>query len=117
MPDELPIATVVMKVIYNSIFPFGRYDAINICGVIFSKIKMSPMLARHEYIHTLQQREMLFLFFYLWYGVEWLVRIIAMGSVNKAYRNVSFEREAYANDHNPHYCSRRRFWAWLRYYK
>jgi hypothetical protein len=39
-------------------------------------------------------KEMLYIPFYLWYGVEWLVKLFCKGN---AYRNISFEREAYDN--------------------
>jgi hypothetical protein len=39
-------------------------------------------------------KEMLYIPFYLWYGVEWLIKLLCKGN---AYRNLSFEREAYDN--------------------
>ena len=45
--------------------------------------------------HTAQMKEMLYIFFYLWYVVEWIIRLFMKGN---AYRNISFEREAYSNE-------------------
>jgi hypothetical protein len=47
----------------------------------------------HEKIHWRQQMEMLIIPFYLWYFIEWLVKLFIYGK--KAYLNISFEREAF----------------------
>ena len=39
-------------------------------------------------------KEMMYIPFYLLYVVEWLIKLFCKGS---AYRNISFEREAYDN--------------------
>ena len=71
-------------------------------------------MMNHERIHSAQQREMLFVFFYLAYFMEWVVRLPMRGN---AYRNISFEREAYANQRNLDYLHTRRHYAWRHYYK
>ena len=68
----------------------------------------------HERIHSAQQREMLFVFFYIAYFMEWLIRLPMRGN---AYRNISFEREAYANQRNIDYLTHRRHYAWRHYMK
>lgn len=72
-------------------------------------------VVNHERIHTAQQREMLFLPFYIVYVLEWLVRLIQYRNHHKAYMNISFEREAYFNGNDLGYLPRRRHFAWLRY--
>lgn len=69
----------------------------------------------HEAIHCAQQKEMLLIFFYIAYGVEWLVRRCQYKSWDEAYRNISFEREAYANERNLSYYKTRPFWGWINY--
>jgi len=64
-------------------------------------------------IHARQQLEMLILFFYLWYLVEWLIRLVINWKM--AYMSVSFEREAYRNDENSEYLTGRKRLAWLAY--
>ena len=60
-----------MKIIRNKYLPIGKnFWAINILGIVFTKGKLSRISENHEYIHTLQQREMLFVFFYLWYTIS-----------------------------------------------
>ena len=55
----------------------------------------------HESIHIHQQLEMLVLFFYLWYGIEYLLKLITYGK--GAYMTLSFEREAYMNERDLEY--------------
>jgi hypothetical protein len=72
---------------------------------------------RHEKIHLRQEIEMLVVPFYIWYLVEYWIRWIALSSSDAAYRAISFEREAYANDDSVDYLKRRPFWAFLKYLK
>lgn len=96
-----------MKVIYNSVIPFKSFIAINLFGILFVR-KDTPLsvvakIKGHEEIHTAQMKEMLYVFFYLWYIFEWLVRFIYIiikeractrEIAHAAYRAISFEREA-----------------------
>ncbi|MDE6071533.1 MAG: hypothetical protein K2G53_03160 [Muribaculaceae bacterium] len=68
----------------------------------------------HERIHTAQQRELLFIPFYIVYFIEWLIRLVQYRNWQKAYFNISFEREAYAHGHNLDYLPTRKPYTWLR---
>jgi len=72
--------------------------------------ELSEQTRRHERIHFRQQLEMLILPFYLWYVLEWLIRTIATGK--DGYRLISFEKEAYGNDHIVGY---RKWYGWVKY--
>jgi hypothetical protein len=74
-------------------------------------------LMNHETIHLKQQLEMLIIPFYIWYGIEYLIRRISSKSHYEAYRHISLEREAYSNDQNLVYLKNRKFWAFLKYIK
>ena len=103
-----------MKIVYNNWIPFSGFKCINICGILFvrnGKV-MSDKDINHELIHTEQMKEMFYVFFYLWYFVEWLVRLFGKGN---AYRNISFECEAYDNDDNFNYLNERKPFAWMKY--
>ena len=107
-----------MRIIYNRLFPFGSYWAINLCGIILArgdKGRLGPQEMRHEYIHTLQQREMLFVAFYVFYLAEWFVRLVQYGNLLSAYRNISFEREAYDRQAQLRYPATRKPFAWIHY--
>lgn len=105
-----------VKIIRSKILPFNGFTAINLLGVLFVRpgVYLSNELMNHERIHSAQQREMLFVFFYMAYVVEWLVRLPMRGN---AYRNISFEREAYAHQRDLNYLHHRRHYAWRRYMK
>lgn len=73
------------------------------------------VLLNHERIHLRQQIEMLVLFFYVWYLVEWAFHYLKVGNWWAAYRLISFEKEAYDNENNLNYLRNRPFWAFLRW--
>ena len=105
-----------MKIIHNKWIPFGRgMYAINLFGIIFTKQHLTRIDVNHEYIHTLQQRELLFVFFFLLYVTEWIVRVIQTRSLIKGYLRISFEREAYENQRQLDYRETREFFAWRKY--
>jgi len=75
--------------------------------------KLSKRTRNHESIHWKQQLEMLVIPFYLWYFIEWIIRLFIHGF--DAYRNLSFEREAYGNDDNLDYLKIRKKYSWVKY--
>lgn len=108
-----------MKVIENKLIPFKGYAYINIFGIIFTrnKSKISKRSYNHEKIHLKQMQEMLWIPFYLWYGIEYIIiRLFRLFvSQNKVYHDVSFEEEAYNNQDNYEYTKQRKHYAWLKY--
>ena len=72
-------------------------------------------LIRHETIHYHQQKEMLFVFQWVWYGIEYIIKLAKYRNHDAAYRNLSFEREAYDNEENVYYLKTRKRWAWAMY--
>jgi len=72
-------------------------------------------LLNHEKIHLRQQLELLILPFYVVYMVEFLVRLYQYKIWHLAYRNISFEREAYKNESDLDYLNQRPFWSFLKY--
>jgi len=91
---------------------------------------------RHESIHVLQARELLVIFWYLGYGINFLIefipklftilfskasyidfktfRVIIMNSFWESYRRIIFEVEAYDNDKNVDYLKTRKIFACFR---
>lgn len=57
---------------------------------------------------------MLYLPFFLWYVVEWMLRWAWCGDRMKAYRDISFEREAYRNEGRENYLEDRKMYAWTK---
>ncbi|RXR20476.1 hypothetical protein EQG63_00670 [Flavobacterium amnicola] len=77
--------------------------------------KQNPRFVNHERIHIRQQIEMLVLPFFIWYGLEFLVRLVQYKNRRTAYHNISFEREAYQNEKDPDYLKQRSFWRFLKF--
>lgn len=105
-----------MKVIRNKIIPFGRnFLAINLFGIVFAKGECSAVILNHESIHTAQMRELGYIGFYIIYVIEWLARLAITRNRMLAYRDISFEREAYACQHDLSYLKKRPCFAQLSY--
>tara|TARA_R110002012_G_scaffold255010_1_gene434166 strand:- start:2501 stop:2824 length:324 start_codon:yes stop_codon:yes gene_type:complete len=76
----------------------------------------NKVLINHERIHLKQQLELLVIGFYLWYIIEFLVLYVKYKNWNKAYRNISFEQEAYSNESDLMYLKDRPLFAFLKFY-
>lgn len=112
-----------MKIIYNKILPFKGFIAVNLFGVLFVRDEYkdyvnsdkydayNTLFYNHESIHTEQIKELGYIFFYIWYLVEWILRL----PFGNAYYNISFEREAYTNEKNGKYLKTRKHYAFLKY--
>ena len=73
----------------------------------------TPRVNNHERIHGEQQKEMLWIFFFLWYGAEYLIRLVATRNHKKAYKGILLEREAFENMDDLDYLHRRKMFAWI----
>lgn len=107
-----------MIVLVNKFILAKGFKGISLWPFIILKneaFKNDPVLLNHEKIHLKQQAELLVIFFYLWYAIEYLIRISQYKKRFLAYRNISFEREAYTNEKNLNYSIARRRWSFLSY--
>lgn len=118
---------------------FPGYKAINLFGIMFIKpnAKVDEVTINHESIHSEQIKEVMLalliptltltLFngwfilttifsYYIWYLVEWVINLIKFKDWNIAYRNISFEKEAYENQYDKSYISKRELFAFFKYY-
>ena len=108
-----------LKVVRCNWFPPKGYKAITLLWwlVVRRGCNITLTLMRHERIHVRQQSEMLLLPFFLWYGLEFLFRLCQYRDQRLAYKNISFEREAYAYDKDSEYLKRRKRYAWFHHLK
>ena len=130
-----------MKIIRNKYIPFKGFRAINLFGILFVRgnAKIDDVTMNHESVHSRQWIEcgiaalivltplvllglwwlwlLLSVFaFYILYVIEWFVKLFVYKfDKRKAYRNVSFEREAYANEDSVNYLNIRGKYAWFSY--
>lgn len=105
-----------MRVVENKYLPPKGFFAINLFGTIFvrkgNRARVEPIDINHEKIHTAQMKELGYLLFYVFYLIEWLIRLSMRGN---AYRSISFEREAYAHQSDYTYLCHRKHYSWLKY--
>ena len=104
-----------MKIIRNKHIPFQGFKAMNLFGILFVRGNaiINERTIEHESVHSKQLLEVALIFspllflslwyilllpcmFYIWYVVEFLIRLIFTRDWDKAYKAISFEREAYS---------------------
>ena len=111
---------ILVSRFWTKLFSLGKADAITIYPFIFLRkrsLKDNLQLINHEKIHIRQALEMLILLFYISYLIEFLFRYVQYRNFHEAYLNISYEREAYANEVDFNYLKRRKFWAFCNYFK
>jgi len=106
-----------MKIIRNKFIPFLGYKAINLFGILFVRgdAEIDEITLNHEAIHTAQMKELLYIFFYVFYIIDWLIGLIAYVSFSRAYREICFEKEAYTNERNNDYLKNRKAFVFIKY--
>ena len=102
---KIKVKSLFGNVIGITLWPFGIYVSLH-------RYLNDEKLINHEKIHWEQQKELLGLFFYLWYFIEWIIRLFINGK--NAYRSLSFEQEAYDNDQNLNYLKTRKRYSWIK---
>lgn len=103
-----------MKVIFNKIIPFKGFKAVNLFGYLFIRdgVTVDYKLLLHESIHTAQMKELLYVPFYILYLLEWIKNLFAYRfNGRQAYRNISFEVEAYQHENEKDYLDTRKHFA------
>ena len=106
-----------MKIIRNKIIPFQGYKAINLFGILFTRSKavLSDVFINHEAIHSAQMKELLWIPFYIWYIIEYIIRLFCYKfDTDKAYRQIWFEQEAYKYEKDLDYLKNRKCYAEFR---
>lgn len=80
-----------------------------------ASLKKDIVFINHERIHLRQQIELLIIPFYIWYGIEFLIHFLRFKTRYDAYRAISFEKEAYANEQDFEYLMHRKIWSFVKY--
>ncbi|MGS2727691.1 hypothetical protein ACU8DI_13860 [Psychroserpens sp. BH13MA-6] len=79
------------------------------------RLKKDRVLMNHERIHLRQQLELLMIPFYVFYVLEFVIRLIHKRNWRLAYSSISFEKEAYSNEKSLDYLKSRPFWSFIKY--
>lgn len=109
---------VIVSKFWTKFFSMGKAQAITIFPFIFlkhSSDRDNRILINHERIHVLQALELLIIPFYLLYLLEFSLRMLQYRNFTRAYLNISFEREAYENEHNLNYLKSRKLFSFWKY--
>jgi len=104
-------------IVTKYLIPKG-YRGLALFPFVFVKSRLdkeNAVFMNHEQVHLRQQLELLILPFFMVYFLEFFVRLIQFKNVDLAYRNISFEREAYANEKDLNYLKQRSFWEFFEY--
>ena len=107
-----------MIIVKNNIIPFKGYLAMCVFPFIFVRKDARNLTVKdinHETIQGKQQIEMLWVLFFVWYGIEWLIRLIQYRNAITAYKNISFEREAYCHQAEAGYLEIRKPYSFIKY--
>ena len=97
---------------------FVPYSAMALYPFILIKrddLRNNEELIHHEKIHHRQQLELLLVGFYILYGINYLFNLLKYRSHYKAYREIIFEREAFAMDKDLNYLNNRKMFAFVKF--
>lgn len=113
-----------IKIKYSKIIPFKDFYAVQLFGTIYIRkeyenLPVSQITITHETVHICQALDfgigkLGFIPFYIWYLLEWILKLPMYIWGKDPYYNISAEREAYDNQNNPDYPKTRKRWAWLK---
>ena len=107
-----------MIMVCRSLLKNTKISAIALFPVILLRRpedRYNKTLINHEKIHLRQQLELLIIFFYLWYVIEYYFWYFRLRDSFLAYKYISFEREAFAMEDDPNYLKTRRLWSFWKY--
>lgn len=90
------IATMKPLLVHTRHFPPRKFYAITLFPFVFYNEKpMNERDLRHETVHIWQQAALLVVPFYLLYFLFWLIGLLRYRNLQRAYREIPFERSAY----------------------
>ena len=107
-----------MIIVWQSLLKNTKISAITLFPVILLRKPESlhdKTLINHEKIHLRQQLELLIIFFYLWYVIEYYFWYLRLRDSFLAYKYISFEREAFAMEDDHDYLKTRKLWSFWKY--
>ena len=114
-----------LKLAYSCWLPFKGFGSITLFGFLVRRKdkKNTPVSDQtwiHENIHRKQVEDFHlwyfgYILFYIFYVLEWLLKVPSALFGYRPYYSISFEQEAYRNQKNADYLEERKHFAWLKY--
>ena len=89
-----------------------NFLAICLFGFVLSIRPLDATELNHELIHAAQQKELLYIPFFIWYGIEWVILRLKYKSWMEAYYHIRFEQEAYRHERDHQYLSHRKHYRY-----
>lgn len=109
-----------MIIVCQNLLKNTKINGITLYPFIFIKNpedKKNSVLINHEKIHLKQQLELLIIFFYVAYVIEYYYHLLKLKNGHQAYLAISFEREAFAHELDLEYLKKRKVWGFWKYLK
>jgi hypothetical protein len=106
--------SIIPRILSNKFLYIDIY-AITLYPFVFVRDESDDITNNHESIHLAQQKELFVIPFYVLYVYEYFRNKLKGMDNDSAYRNISFEREAYNNQKNLTYLQTRDRMSWKKY--
>ncbi len=110
-----------LKIVKNKMLPFKGFGSMTFFNLLLTRQdQVSQQTINHENTHLAQAFDFHlwyfgFILFYIWYVVEWLLKLPFALFGYRAYYSISFEQAAYRNQSNNNYLKERKHFDWLKY--
>ncbi len=112
----MPDLFLINMILVTKFVPYSAMALYPFILIKEKKLKDNSVLINHEKIHHRQQLELLIIPFYILYFMNYLVNVVRYKNHFTAYKEIIFEREAFAMDENLEYLKQRKFFAFLKFY-
>ena len=101
--------------IHTKCFPARKFHAITLFPFIFFNGQpLTEREIRHETIHLWQQAVLLVAPFYVLYILFWIVNLLRFRNLDRAYREIPFERSAYRLENQAKITWKAKAFDWLK---
>lgn len=101
--------------IHTKCFPARKFHAITLFPFIFFNGRpLTEREIRHETIHLWQQAVLLVAPFYVLYFLFWIVNLLRFRNLDRAYREIPFERSAYRLENQAKLTWKAKAFDWLK---
>lgn len=114
-----------LKLAYSYWLPLKGFSSITLFGFLVRRrdkknVPVSDKTWTHESIHHAQSQDFHlwyfgYILFYIWYVLEWILKLPSALFGYRPYYSISFEQSAYRNQNNPEYLKNRKSFDWMKY--
>lgn len=107
--------TMRPMIIHTPHFPPKGFHAITLFPFVFyNGAALMERDIRHETVHLWQQAVLLVVPFYLLYLIFWVINLLRFRNLDRAYREIPFERSAYGLENRTDITWKDKSFDWLK---